>query len=484
MYKPLHSALLSLAITLTPLSSTQALDTELPDLGNSAGNIISPQQERELGKAFMRSVRQSESVLDDPLVVDYIQSLGAKLVQNSSKAGQRFDFFVINNPEINAFAGPAGHIGVYTGLILTTQTESELAAVLAHEIAHVTQQHLLRAWETASDMTLPNAAVLLAAIALGVTVGADAGIAAATAGQAAALQQQINFTRANEQEADRIGIDLLAHSGYEPRAMPAFFTRMSKATRFYSSKVPEFLLTHPVTTSRISDSLGRATTYPYVQNDHDLRYQLVRLLLRHRTAPELLPDAAEYDRMLKEGRFHKRAVAEFGKALALLRADQATQARPLLQQLLNTYPNQPEFIVTLAQTEAKLGQVTKALDRLQHGLLAQPASYALNLAYAESALANGHAHQSLTQLRKFLAYRDQDPAVYKLLSRAAANDRHPLLAHEYQSLYHYTDGRTEQAIGQLEIALRDDQISFYQRTKFESRLKQWRKELKDQKERE
>ena len=266
--------------------------------------------------------------------------------------------------------------------------------------------------------------------------------------------------------------------------MPAFFSRMGKANRLYATEMPEFLLTHPVTTSRISDSLGRATNHPYVQNIDDLRYQLIRLLLRHKTTPHLLPDTAEYDRMLSEGRFRNRAVAEFGKALALLRAGQTAQARPLLQQLLKTYPNQPEFIVTLANTEASLGQISQSLERLQHGLLAQPASYALNLAYAESALTNGHAHQALTQLRKFLAYRDQDPAVYQLLSRAAANDQQPLLAHEYQSLYHYTDGRTEQAIGQLEIALRDKQISFYQRTKFESRLKQWRKELREQKDRE
>ena len=141
-----------------------ALNTELPDLGNSAGSLLTPKRERELGKAFMRSVRRSEAVMDDPVLSDYIQNLGQSLVNNSSASGSRFTFFLIDDPQINAFAGPGGYIGIYTGLLLTTETESELAAVLGHETAHVTQQHLMRAWETTSKMSIPNAAVLLAAI--------------------------------------------------------------------------------------------------------------------------------------------------------------------------------------------------------------------------------------------------------------------------------------------------------------------------------
>ncbi|MCB1728348.1 MAG: M48 family metalloprotease, partial [Gammaproteobacteria bacterium] len=146
---------------------------------------MTPKRERDLGKAFMRSVRRSEKVMDDPLLTDYIQSLGQRLIKDSPAHGTPFTFFVVDDPQINAFAGPGGYIGVFSGLILTTETESELAAVLAHEIAHVTQQHLLRAWESTGQMSIPSAAVLLAAIVLGVAIGGDAAAAAAVGGQAA-----------------------------------------------------------------------------------------------------------------------------------------------------------------------------------------------------------------------------------------------------------------------------------------------------------
>ncbi|MGB5450940.1 MAG: M48 family metalloprotease, partial [Sedimenticolaceae bacterium] len=159
---------LSLLLLTTQVPPALSLNTELPDLGNTAGGLMTPKRERELGKAFMRSVRRSERVMDDPVLSDYIQNLGQSLVNNSTASGSRFFFFLIDDPQINAFAGPGGYIGIYTGLLLTTETESELAAVMAHETAHVTQQHLMRAWESTSQMSIPNAAVLLAAIALGV----------------------------------------------------------------------------------------------------------------------------------------------------------------------------------------------------------------------------------------------------------------------------------------------------------------------------
>ncbi|MGB5198962.1 MAG: M48 family metalloprotease, partial [Sedimenticolaceae bacterium] len=153
--------MLSAVLLVAQAPRAFALDTELPDLGNSAGSLMTPKSERDLGKAFMRSIRRSENVMEDPLLTDYIQRLGKRLVETSGTRGTPFHFFLIDDPRINAFAGPGGYIGIFTGLLITTETESELAAVVAHEIAHVTQQHLLRAWESASRMSIPNAALLL-----------------------------------------------------------------------------------------------------------------------------------------------------------------------------------------------------------------------------------------------------------------------------------------------------------------------------------
>lgn len=482
-YRPVH-LLLSLLLSLAPLGNTQAVDLQLPELGASAGSVMTPKQERDLGRAFMRSVRRNQAVLEDPLIADYVQHLGNQITQNTSEGTGSFDFFVIDNPQINAFAGPGGHIGVYSGLIMTTETESELAAVLAHEVAHVTQRHLLRAWETAGNMTLPNAAILLAAIALGVVAGGDAGMAAAMGGQAALLQQQINFTRANEKEADRVGIDLLAKSEFEPRAMPAFFARMGKANRVYSSKIPEFLLTHPVTTSRTADALGRAESYPYTQPESELRYQLAKAMLQQRESVN--PEAAviDFDRLLEAGRYRNRAATEFGRALALLRAERLAEADQALQALLEQYPQTTEFVVTKAHIEARRGDTAEALRRLQQALVRRPASYALNVSYAEVALARGEHAKALQSLQAFTLYRDSDPLVHQLMSRAAGESGNRLLAHQYQAEHHYLNGDLEAAILQLEIALKLPGIDFYRSAKLESRLDGLKKEQEEEKRRE
>jgi predicted Zn-dependent protease len=480
----LFHTLLAIVLCLGPLTSSQALDTRLPDLGASASAVMTPAQERELGQAFMRSVRRNQAVLEDPLVIDYIQQLGSTLVEHSEAGGQHFEFFVIDNPQINAFAGPAGHIGVFTGLILTTDTESELAAVVAHEIAHVTQQHLLRAWETAGNMALPNAAILLAAIAIGAAAGTDAGLATAIGGQAALLQRQINFTRAKEQEADRIGIDILAAANFEPRAMPAFFARMGKANQIYQTKVPEFLLTHPVSSNRTADALGRASTFPYTQTSDDLRYQLLRADLQQRDYDDPQEAILDFNRLLEAGRYRNRSATQYGKVRALIRARQLQEADSVLQALLEKHPDAIELIVTKASVEAELGQAERALQRLQTALLKLPSSYAVNITYAEVAIANGDYTAALQHLQDYTFYRSEDPRVYELMARAAGGLGDQLQSHRHLAEHHYLSGNLEAAILQLEIARKIDGIDFYDSSKVESRLRALEKELADREARE
>ncbi|MCB1787690.1 MAG: M48 family metallopeptidase [Gammaproteobacteria bacterium] len=475
MNKPVNASkgariALSLLLLAAPAPPAMALDTDLPDLGNSAGSLMSPKRERDLGKAFMRGVRRSEKVMDDPLLADYIEHLGQKLVAASDVKGTPFHFFLIDDPTINAFAGPGGHIGVFSGLVMTTDTESELAAVLAHEIAHVTQQHLMRAWESTSQLSIPSAAVLLAAIVLGATVGGDAAAAAAVGGQAALIQQQINFTRANEQEADRVGIDILAHSGFEPRAMPSFFDRMGKANRIYASKLPEFLMTHPVTTSRTADALGRAEQFAYRQAPEDLRYQLARINLVQRQMDRPEEAVRELGLMLEDGRFRNEAALRYGIALAQIRAGQFDDAAKTLDRLLEQYPEVVEFVVSRAQIDAQQGATERALKRLERSLTADPGSLALNLTYAETALAAGKPADAETRLQRFLDFRGEEPRIYQLLSRAAGDQDKRALGHEYLAEYYYLTGDVKAAILQLEIALKVPGLNFYDASRLESRL--------------
>lgn len=458
----------------------RAVNTELPELGSSAAGLMTPKRERQLGKAFMRSIRRSQQVMDDPMLTDYIQALGRKLVKDSGLEGTPFSFFLVDEPQINAFAGPGGYIGIYTGLILTTHSESELASVLAHEMAHVTQQHLLRAWETASNMALPNAAVLLAAVLLGAAVGGDAGLAAALGGQAALLQQQINFTRSNEKEADRVGIEILAKAGYEPLAMPTFFSRMSQANRVYASSLPEFLMTHPVTTSRTADALGRAEQFPYRQAPLSLRYQMVRANLTQRRIEHADDAISELTLMLEDGRYRNRIALEYGIALAKLRAGRHAAARSDLARLNREQPDSVELAVALAKAEAADGDSRSALQRLDRALAVQPSSYALAFTYAEIALQAGDAASVASRLGLFRQFHADEPRVYKLLSEAEGKLGREAAGHEYLAEYYYLSGDLARAVRQLKIALELPEIAFYDASRLESRLTEIELEQKEE----
>ena len=481
--RQLTSALI-LCLAAGPVPAQTAITERLPDIGEISGNVMTPTEEARLGKAFMRSVRRSLTVVDDPMVIDYLQYLGRKLASNSTGAAQDFSFFLIDSPEINAFAGPAGHIGVYTGLVLTAQTESEVAAVVAHEIAHVTQAHLRRTWQAASNLALPNAAVLLAAIVLGATVGGDAGIAAAAAGQASLLQQQINFTRANEQEADRVGIGILAAADFEPRAMATFFERLGRATRGQSTEVPEFLRTHPVTTSRIADAQGRAEDFSRKQRPEDLRFHLLRAELRQRQIVNPREALKQFERALSEGRYRERDAERFGYVRALMRNDRLAEARTQLDELQAKHPRLPELIIVSAQLHQLLGQPERGIRELQDALALLPTSYSLSLTMAELLLTTGKYSDAYDLMHRQLALRPTDARLNELAARAAAGAGNKSKGHELMAEYYYLMGELKPAVLQLEIALRDTQLNFYDSSRLEARLRAFREEVKEMERRE
>jgi len=261
-----NKCLLAFLLTATAVMSGSAFGSEmrLPNLGSSAGQIASPEQQRQYGFYVLHELRNQNGVLDDALLADYLNTLGYRLVANSPQPDQAFTFFIVRDTEINAFALPGGFVGVNAGLILTTETENELAAVLAHEISHITQNHLIRAVEAEQKMTPLMILAMIGAIAASAhqnpysTSNADVGAMAAVQGLFA--QMQINFTRADESEADRVGINTLAKSGFDPDAMAGFFERMQRALRpgFDENDVPALLMDHPVTTTRISEAKARA----------------------------------------------------------------------------------------------------------------------------------------------------------------------------------------------------------------------------------
>jgi predicted Zn-dependent protease len=379
---------------------------------------------------------------------------------------------------INAFAGPGGYIGVYSGLILATDSESELAAVVAHEIAHVTQRHIMRSFEDTQRLSGPATAALVAAAILGAQVSPQAGAAALAGVQAAAAQRQINFTRQNEKEADRIGIMTLAQSGFDPHAMPVFFERLSKASRMYENNAPEFLRTHPVTTSRIADSLGRADQHPYRQRTDDMRYFLVRATLRANSFDAPKKAINHFRSTLQDNRYRNQDAERYGLALSLYRARDYASARSELERLLRKAPQQEAYVVLDAQLDQQTGQTKQALANLNKALRLMPHSFPLNMAYGEALLRVGQPGRALTALQQASALRPDDGSIYKQMADAAIKADQPAKAHGYRAEYHYLNGQLEPAIHQLEYALRDPNLDFYEAARLEARLKDIKAEKK------
>ncbi len=442
---------------------------QLPDIGDSAGAFLSPNQERRIGIEFLRRIRLDFKLIDDPEINEYIRSLGNRLAENSDNPSQSFTFFVIDDPRVNAFAAPGGYIGINSGLITTTESESELASVLSHEIAHVTQRHLARAIEAQGKMNLPALAGLVAAIIIG-SQNSEMGQATLAASQAAAIQAQLNFTRSNENEADTVGIQTLASSGLDPNAMASFFEKLQQSSRYYS-RPPEFLSTHPVSTTRISNARNRALNYPYRQVADNLEYHLTRekLQSRSKTPKEAIK---RYKTILKTEQYLNRTAIEYVYSLTLASAGQYQQALEKLAPLIKKLPQQISFINAKANILFQSGKINAALTLYKNTLKNYPHDHPTTHYYAKALLQIGNAKQARILLHKHKAYSEGDAEFYKLLSFAEGEAGYKLEAYQSLAEYHYLNGQTSVAIRQLDTALRLPSDNYYLQEKIQARRDQ------------
>lgn len=465
--------LLSLAVALpAPLVAADPLN--LPDLGDASSGIISPAQERRLGEDFMRHARQSLKFLDDPEISTYLQRLGQRLVSHSDKPGMSFHFFVVDDPTINAFAVPGGYIGVHTGLMLAVENEAELASVLAHEISHITQRHIPRMLAEQQRTTLPAMAAMLAAVLLG---GGQGGEAAVALTGATLAQKGISFTRASEEEADRIGIRLLAASGFDPRAMPAFFERMQQMNRVNETNLPEFLRDHPVTTARIADARARAAQYPYRQVPDSLDFRLVQAKLRAIAPGDPADIVRTFAANVEDQKSTNIDAERYGYAVALVRAQRYDAARGQIRRLLAHSPNNLFYRILQAQTEIEAGHIQAGLryyaDTYQH----EPTYYPLAIDYARALVRNDHAPEAEPILRAALKDRPDDPQLYKLLSESLAAAGKTAESHQALAEHYYLNGNPNAAIEQLQLASRNAGNNFYLQSSVEARIQAIREEV-------
>jgi predicted Zn-dependent protease len=448
-----------------------AADT-LPELGDVSQSVLSTQQERQLGESIMRQIRVSRQYLDDADVVDYVNALGYRLVAQGPNPQQPFQFFVIEDPGINAFALPGGFIGVYTGLITTAQSESELAAVLGHEIAHVTQRHIARLFQQQRQAGLASLAALAVAI-LAARSNPDLASAAVAGAQYANVQTQLNFTRDNEREADRMGIQILDRAGFDPAAMPAFLERLQRAYRVYETNAPSYVRTHPLTSERIADVQSRVEEMRYRQVPDSLDFRLVRARLQVLgSAPR---DAAEhYANVLAERKTVNETAARYGLVLALLRGKDLRRARAEADALRPAGADNPMVAGLLAELEAAAGQPARALDLYEAAIQRFPRRRALIYAYADTLLDARRPQQALDVTTQALAALPADDRLYRLQAQAYAALGQRLQQHRAQAEAYLLMGSLPAAIEQLQIGLRSGDGDYYQLSSAEARLRELR----------
>ena len=471
---------MSLSCLASPSYAEDLNKIELPDMGDSSGALISPVQEQQLGEAFYRSLHAQVTINQDAEIQQYIQAIGNELVANSDNPSNPFHFFVVMDKAINAFAGPGGYIGVNSGLILTTEAESELASVMAHEIAHVTQRHLYRAFEAASRLSIPTAAATLAAILLG-TQSPELAQAALIAVQAGSTQFQIDFTRDNEQEADRVGMQTLAASNFDPRSMPIFFERLQQSSRYYGQDIPEFLRTHPVTSSRISDTRGRAEKYPYQQYPDSMGYLLTQAKLRVISTDDYASTLKYFEPRLTQGTHRQRAIARYGTGLVYLNMQKFDKASAIFKQLVNEYPEQPQYSSAYARTALEMQDYKTALQRYQNAMEHFPGNRAVKQDYITALLKAGDASQARQVLLTLDTKTQQQPAYLKLLAQIYNDLKQPAESHRYLAEYYYAIGQTEAAILQIKLAQKSPGLNFYLSAILDERLGFFVREEKDRK---
>lgn len=473
----LGSLTIGLVLSLTSLSLAAQSPVRLPEMGSTTTRVLSPEQERTFAEDFERFLRANNLLIEDPMIRDYLKDMGFRIVSFSSRSNAPFTFFVIREPSINAFAAPAGVIGMHSGLILAAQTEAEVAGVMAHEVAHVTQDHLARALEAQQATSLPTMLATLAlAVAAGAAGNADASQAVLLSGMGLAQQFSINHTRQAEAEADRVGIGYLAAAGFDPHGMVAFFERLNTMSRAMGQGPPEYLRTHPLTVNRIAEARSRADaiTVRAPRDDDKFYYIQARLRVIMSNRPD---QAIDWFRLRLEREDRPPQAMRYGMALANIRARDFDRAREQVDILLAADPERQLFRLLHADLLLAEGNSRGAIEILAELYRSFPGSMAVTSQYVDALMHENDAQQAAraaTVARAHLRDHPRDLRMTEMLARAADRSGDDVRALEALAESYYLRGGVSEAIVQLEKAVARDDLDFYQRARINARLNDFR----------
>ena len=456
-----------------------ATEQDLPDLGSPATAAVSLDEEYQVGQMWARQMRAQGIVLEDPEVTDYIQAIGHSLSSHAEEGQHQFNYFVVRDPVINAFAMPGGFIAINSGLMLATRNENELAGVMAHETAHVTQRHLVRGMIDQTHAGLVSTAAMLAAILLGATAGrGDPGAmeGAILATQSAAIQHQINYTRSQEFEADRIGIGTMAAAGYDPLGMASMFEELNRNSPSPDRvKAVEFLIDHPLSAERVAEARNRAEQIGRIYHTDSLSYKLMRERLRSLAGnPQVARDY--YASLLKNGG-GLDIEERYGKAVADINVRNPAAAIPDLQQLLEEFPKVTQFYGALGQAYLANGQTKESQAVLEKALILFPRNVPVTIRLADTLMHAGDNKRAQLILDDLFNQVEPTPNQAKLIAKAANAAGNVADSYYYMADYYLMNGDLLMASNQLQLALGLSNLNAIQRARISAMLDEVRKAM-------
>ena len=460
---------IALSVTATVVAPNVLADG-LPELGDVSATVLSPLQEKRIADQIMREVMSSDQVVSDVEITDYVQNLGNKLVASGPDKTQQFNFFVLRDNTINAFAMPGGVIGVHTGLIVAANNESEVAGVLGHEIGHITQHHMARMLAQQKKDSIVNIATMV--LALLASVGnPQLGSGALAAASASTIQKQLDYTREHEREADRVGMQILGDAGFDTHGMATFFETLQKGSRFSEGSAPSFLRSHPVTTERIADVRGRESSASFRALAYSPDFDYVRSkLVATLGSPQQA--VAVFRGNLDQKRYSNEAAQRYGLAIALLRANDLAGADKQLQWLRENAPRHSMFATLSANIAVARNNPQQIEKEYIAGLAEYPNSRALIYGYAQHFLNLGQADKALKLVNEKQYMYPDDPYFYELTAKAYTQQGKKLLAYQAQSEAYFRRYNIPKAVEQMDLAVKAGDGDFYQQSIVEARLNQ------------
>jgi len=475
MIKPIANIVVSaLSIFLLGTMSVSAANkkNDLPEIGVVASSAISLDKEVLIGDALMRQLRGQAPIINDPLLDEYIQDIGNRLVAQADNVKFPYKFFIINSPDINAFAFFGGHIGIHTGLIFNARNESELASVLAHEVSHVTQRHIARSIEAKQKSSPLHIASLLGSILLA-AVNPEVGIAALSVGNAASAQSSINYTRQNEKEADRVGISILADAGFDPNGASSFFSILAEKNRLKSTPLA-FLLTHPLPESRIADARTRAASFRPRDIPESINFHLAktRILARYYANPKR--NIEYFSGILQKQNYVFKQAAEYGLALSYLANEQFNPALKLIDGLLQKNPDNLFYLDTYTDIAIEMNQHQKAIDRLSTQITHAPFNRVLTLNLANVLIKSGDFDRATSLLKDYLLINPDNMLAYELLSDAYRSSEQKLEMHQVKAEVYALVAAYPRAIDELHTAYNYADERKIEKQRIRARIEQFR----------